>query len=274
MSSLPPPIASGRTADIYPWPDGRVLKLIKPGFAPFLADQEALGARIAYEATGLAPRPGEIIEVDGRRGVLLERISGPNLLEEFHRQPYRAAALARLLGELHARLHAATVPEELPQQRKRMLWKVEDRSPNLPADLKLRLQPLLLDLLDRLPDGDRLCHNDFHLQNVIRSPRGLVVVDWEPATRGSPVSDVADTCLKTRIVPRFVTGARGFLMRLALRSFEREYLRAYRAAGGGSLEGLEDWIAIHAALHLEADNRAEWPLWEQAARARLGRYLA
>lgn len=72
MPSLPSPIASGRTADIYPWPDGRVLKLIKPGFAPFLADQEALGARIAYQATGLAPQPGEIIEVDGRRGVLLE----------------------------------------------------------------------------------------------------------------------------------------------------------------------------------------------------------
>lgn len=267
---LPPPIASGRTAEIYPWPDGRVLKLIRPGFPPFLADQEERGARIAYQITGCAPQPGPLLEIDGRRGVLLERISGPTVMAELDRRPYRVVAFARLLGGLHARLNAAAAPE-LPSQRERVLWMLEDRSPNIPADLK----PSLLRLLERQPDGDRLCHGDFHTYNVILSPRGPVVVDWEPATRGSPAGDVAETCLSTRRSTARLPGPRGILYRFIGRLFNAAYLRAYRRASAywrcDPLEGLEDWIAIRAALHMQADNRAEWPMLERILRARLAK---
>lgn len=53
MAQPAAPIAAGRTAEIYAWGEDRILKLIRPGFPPYLADQEwryssaawALGAR-------------------------------------------------------------------------------------------------------------------------------------------------------------------------------------------------------------------------------------
>lgn len=260
MTTLPPPIASGRTAEIYPWPDGRVLKLIRPGFPPILADQEQRGARIAYQAFGCAPQPGELVEVDGRRGVVLERISGPNMLEEVERHLYRIFQYAHQLGQLHARMHAVQV-SDLPSQHQRFARQLGE-SPYIDP----RLKPVLLAALQHLPDGDRLCHGDFHLFNVILSPRGPVVVDWEPSTVGSPVADVAGTVLKTRSLTSYRGGLRGFLDRRLPGIFNAIYLRGYRQVSGAALPGLADWIAIRAALCLFEDNRPQWPLYHKVLR--------
>jgi hypothetical protein len=40
MSFLGIPLAAGRTAEIYLWEEGFILKLIRPGFPAHLADQE------------------------------------------------------------------------------------------------------------------------------------------------------------------------------------------------------------------------------------------
>jgi hypothetical protein len=53
-------------------------------------------------------------------------------------------------------------------------------------------QENLLLLLKDLPDGDRLCHGDFHPWNIIASGKEVVVVDlagrlrWQPGSGRVP----------------------------------------------------------------------------------------
>src|SRR5262249_59440484 len=56
-----------------------------------------------------------------------------------------------------------------------------------------------LALPDTLPAGDRLCHGDFHLGNMIGTWAHAEVIDWGDATRGDPLADVARTDLLHRV---------------------------------------------------------------------------
>jgi hypothetical protein len=48
----------------------------------------------------------------------------------------------------------------------------------------------LLAELAGLPDGDRLCHGDFHPWNILGPAARPLVIDWTSASRGSPAADV------------------------------------------------------------------------------------
>jgi hypothetical protein len=110
MSPLGVPIATGRTAEIYAWENGCILKLTRLGFPAYLADQEWRQATAAWELGARAPRPVKLIEVEGRRGVALPRVDGPILTRVLQRAPWRMDSLARLLGRLHAELHRLSAP--------------------------------------------------------------------------------------------------------------------------------------------------------------------
>jgi aminoglycoside phosphotransferase (APT) family kinase protein len=87
-------------------------------------------------------------------------------------------------------MHACRVDDDaLPMLKRRL--EVQLTSPLVPSELA----EVAKKRLDALPDGDALCHGDFHPANVMRSPSGPVVIDWPNATRGAPEGDVARTLL-------------------------------------------------------------------------------
>ena len=82
------PIAIGFTAEIYAWHAGQVLKLFNPGISRSSVETEANLTRIVY-ATGLpVPAVGEIVEIDGRYGLELERVDGITMLQAFTQKPW------------------------------------------------------------------------------------------------------------------------------------------------------------------------------------------
>ncbi len=262
------PVASGRTAEIFALDQDRVVKLLREGFPAVLVDQEALGTRAAHRAGIGAPEPGEIVEIGGRRGLILERVEGPTLVQVVSRRPHLLVKYSRLLGRLHAQMHAASAPD-LPSQKGRYIWQV-NHAARLPADIK----GAVLKMLEVLPEGDRLCHGDFHPENVILSRRGPVILDWEPAMRGDPAGDVATTCLWIRSVRTYFTGVLGWLLDLSGRISEPAYLSEYRKFAGGGLDRLEDWIMVRAATRYSEEERANFDWFERLIRKRLGRNQA
>lgn len=44
-----------------------------------------------------------------------------------------------------------------------------------------------------MPDGNQLCHGDFWGGNILMSPRGEVIIDWNRACYGNPLADLART---------------------------------------------------------------------------------
>lgn len=159
---------------MFAWEDGKVLRLLRAAGVPVPA--------VFGRADAL-----------GRPGLVMERIDGPDLLSLVSRQPWRIFPGARACGELHARMHAAIAPETLSPLK----WRLRGAllSPLVPP----YLGGPAAECLEALPDGDALCHGDFHPANVLMGRRGPVVIDWPNASRGDPEADVARTLLILRL---------------------------------------------------------------------------
>ncbi|HDS29201.1 MAG TPA: aminoglycoside phosphotransferase family protein, partial [Candidatus Acetothermia bacterium] len=103
-----------------------------------------------------------------------------------------------------------------------------------------------------LPEGDRICHGDFHPDNVLMTSRGPMIIDWGPATAGHPAADVAWTILLFRYAgvppgtPRGIRALLAALRRLMLRT----YLRTYARCGGLSRKEIQPWLLPVAILRL------------------------
>src|SRR4030042_5391802 len=132
--SLSAPIALGFTAEIYAWHAGQVLKLFNSGISRDTVQYEAHLAQIVH-ATGLpSPAVGEIIEIDGRFGLELERLEGISMLQALTRQPWKLRYFARQLAELQVDMHQCQVPE-LPSLSERLTRKIA-RAEKLPEPVR------------------------------------------------------------------------------------------------------------------------------------------
>ncbi len=180
------PLALGRTAEIYAWEEGRVLKLFFDWFE--LGDiefEQKLNNNI--HASGLpVPAPGEIIQVNGRNGLIYARIDGLNMWETLGKQPWRLMEFARTTAKLQAEMHANPTRPNIPSQRHRLEYKI------LHAEiLPQALKEAALAELAWLPDGESICHGDFHPGNILITCKRAVVIDWIDASIGNPLADVA-----------------------------------------------------------------------------------
>jgi uncharacterized protein (TIGR02172 family) len=256
------PIAVGRTAEIYTWEGGRILKLLRPGFPPGLIKQEEVITTAIYQAGIAAPKIYSVVEVNGRPGIVYERIDGPSLTGLIERHPFRLREHAALLARLHAAIHTHTfsrAPEGSPRQKKILAQQVQ-AAEVLPEAVR----KAVLSLLDRLPDGDVLCHNDFHPWNVLMGPGGPVIIDWESASLGSLCADVARTTL-TVALARPAEGFPNFWMKnlaaFYLRAFTSVYLAHYRLFAQDRLADLRAWQTVQAAAKVQWEAPANQRMW-------------
>ena len=61
-----------------------------------------------------------------------------------------------------------------------------------------RKEDLLAGIAD-MPDGDRLCHGDFHPRNILGDASQPVIIDWPDARRGDPAADVCRSWLLMKL---------------------------------------------------------------------------
>lgn len=237
------PIAQGRTADVYGWEHGQVLKLFHEWVTREAVAHELAVSR-AVQETGLpVAEVGEIVEVEGRRGILYERVAGPTMLEVLQARPWTLWTLARRLAALQVAVHAVASVEGLPSQRKQLAERVQGVT-QLDAAFRRRL----LRALARMRQGERLCHGDFHPDNVILAARGPVIIDWLDATVGNPAGDVARTSvLAMGEVQKRETPWVG---KVQLRLFHRAYLRHMARLRPGVVEEAARWRSIVAAARM------------------------
>ena len=181
-------IGQGRDAEVYEYRDGRVLKLLRaPGRSAHVAFEVA--ALEAARSAGVpVPRVYEEVMVDGRPGLVMEHLQGSDLLTVIGRKPWLVFRSGRLTGEMHARINAARAPASLPS-----VMEVVSRG----LERLARSEPTLAEwvgcILAHLPDGDALCHGDFHPGQLILSGDRLAAFDWSGAKRGDPLFDYART---------------------------------------------------------------------------------
>ena len=102
-------IANGRTADVFALGESTVVKLYLAGRPRSVAANEFVIAQAVADAGIPTPNALELVEIDGRFGVVFERVTGPTVLEAVMEDPAQIMPLAAGMGELHARIHSAEV---------------------------------------------------------------------------------------------------------------------------------------------------------------------
>lgn len=145
--------------------------------------------------------------------LVMERIDGPTMLEALGRAPWKIAEHARILADLHKRLHEIAPPDFLP-----------------PAPVGA---------------GDRVVHLDLHPLNVLLGASGPVVIDWTAASLGDPAVDagIAWLLMASGDIPggRLRATALGWGRSFLVNGFVRQFDRAEIAR---VLPAVAEWKAL------------------------------
>lgn len=230
-------IGRGFTADVYAWGPGRVLKLFHQGPDRERTEREDRVTRAVHAAGLPVPKVHEVIQIDGRWGLVLERVEGPSMFDHVRARPWLLPWAVRLLAELHVRIHRCPAPPDLPTQRESIAARIGH------ARLTPGERATVLRRLAALPDGTAVCHGDFHPGNILLTRRGPVVIDWGRAARGHPLGDVAATArlIRTAPVPPWTAWPTHLLLRATRQILDRRYLAEYLRRAGGTRREVEAW---------------------------------
>ena len=237
-------LGEGRSAEVFAYGDGLVLKLDRPEWNGLSTFEASVLDALADAGLPVA-RPRGTVTVDGRDGVLLDRVDGPPLLQVLtDARPADLDALAARFVALQLHCNETTVPG-VPQLVPRLGVEIEA---SVPAGA---LRAELLDLLSRLDDGAQgVCHFDFHPLNVLVGPDGWVVIDWIMVGAGPSAADLARTLV---LWARRSSGP--------VRSFLRAVRREGLARRGLADDVLDAWVQVVAAARIAEGFEGEERDW-------------
>jgi aminoglycoside phosphotransferase (APT) family kinase protein len=160
----------------------------------------------------------------------MDRVSGATLGDRALTDPTAVGAVLGEMVRLQLLLHAAREPRLRPLKAK-LAEKI---------GLSRMADPALMDRLTAqlhdLPDGDSICHGDFHPFNIIGEGNSATIVDWLDATSGPPAADACRSYL--------------LLKQGAPAGFADAYLDRYTLAGGVERDAVLAWLPLLAAARL------------------------
>lgn len=249
--SLDQPIAQGHTADVYAWEDGFVLKLFHNWFPPEDVEYEFEIAKAVHASGVKSPAVKEMIQVQGRNGLIYERIDGETMLTLLKRTPCKVFYFGKLLAQFHIQMHSCDFNAEVPEQKQKIQNKIK-RADELPVYLK----PKLLNALEPLPTGNKVCHGDFHPDNILMTKDDSIVIDWIDASKGNPLADVA----RTSVLALGSASTLKLGMKLFIKLFHAVYLKEYFRLSPNGREEYQQWIPIVAGARL-SENITELDNW-------------
>jgi aminoglycoside phosphotransferase (APT) family kinase protein len=250
-------VGEGREAEVFAWDEGTVLRLLRRSSDPKRVEREAAAMRAAADGGVDVPNVYGTTMVEGRAGLIMERVDGPDLIALMGRRPWAVPRVARIVGRAQARMHDVVAPDNLPSLRDLVRRKID-----IAADLPAELADFALKKLDALPEGDRLCHGDFHPGNLLLGRDGPAVIDWTDATRGDPAADLARTRLLLRqgAVPEHMPALIRGLHAFGRGAFFRLYLRAYARERPIDDDLVDRWEVVRVADRVMEGIDAEQPV--------------
>ena len=226
-------LGSGKEAEVFEYGD-LALKLYRPGASKASPFREAANLAIIERHALPAPKVhGVDIHAD-RWGLLMDRAAGPSF-GDAAMSPSPRPVLDKM-ARLHRMIHEKP-GYGLPSLKTRLSMNIL-RADGLDAALRHRL----VQTLAGLPDGDRLCHGDFHPWNIHGKPDEVMIVDWLDACIGSSAADVC----RTYVLLRHVDPAMALL-----------YVDIYANLAEVETEEIFSWLPLMAAARLAEGVAAE-----------------
>jgi aminoglycoside phosphotransferase (APT) family kinase protein len=249
-------IGQGVTAEVFEYGDGRVLKLARPGIERWVLEHEARTTQAAFESGAPAPQVFEVVEHDGRIGIVYPRYEGETLLAKLIRGSVTPSQVGETMARVHHGLHAGAYQGDLVPFHAfvtRWLRGLEEKG------IEPDVVSIATKVLDELPRSGAVCHGDLHSDNILMTADGPVILDWLSAVSADPMVDLARQHLSLTILP--VEDPRPFAktydeMRPQIHS---AFLGTYSELAGTTvetlLERIRPFVPVMAALRLAEPTR-------------------
>lgn len=238
-------LSQGNTAEVYEIDEEKVLKLFRKGLPSILFRNEFEKTKIVSEIIDNSPKVYDTVNIGGRDGIIIERICGINMVEMMLKKAFSLKKQSQTLAKLHVALQKET-DKDLPKVKSSLLNNI-----NMAKELSDNEKSKLKDYLDNLPDGNALCHFDFHPGNVIMSGEKPMVIDWMTAAKGDPLSDAARTGLLLKYGVMMTANP---VVKAVVHSFQnmiyKSYIKEYLSLSGAAMSDIDRWELPVAAARL------------------------
>lgn len=175
-------IGEGNTADIYTIDNDKVVKLFKFGYSQNAVQQEYQNHSMVNSVMNNVPKIYEYIEENERFGYIMENVQGKSLASLM-----MDGQTFELAMDMFTRIHKEWLINTSDTAILYTEWMKNTLNKNtVTSDLLKRI--------NNLPQGNTLCHGDFHPYNIIVTPDNQpIVIDFANVCRGPKEYDIART---------------------------------------------------------------------------------
>ena len=185
-------IASGAQADIYK--DGsKAVKIFKKNERKIDVEQEANLQKLAFDYGLPVPEIFDVIEVEGKFGIVMEYIEGTPLGKILAEDNSKMEEYFFKSFEIQNNIHKIETGK-FPFMKDKL--KNHIISANELTDIE---KAKILVKLEKVSFDNKLCHGDFHVFNLILTSNGIKIIDWVCASTGNPDADIYRTFLLYRL---------------------------------------------------------------------------
>jgi len=224
-------IGKGRTATVYDYKEGKLVKLFEP-FIPKSAIERECNNALVINSLGVnSPKCFGLVHIDGKDGICYQYLEGITLLQHLEAINDFSFFLESFV-EIQQKINASTC-NNLNSYKEFLKMHVTSKN--------------LLKRIDDLPDSDHVCHGDYHPGNlIVNGEQEVFVIDFMNVCKGPKEYDIARTYFLTVLekVPN-----------PELQKAQEALGEAYLNASGVTLEQIQPYLdVIKSTREIELKN--------------------
>ncbi len=183
-------IGRGGVGTVYRIDDDTIIKVFREGTPLDEVRREIAMAKESFVLGMPTAISFDVVRVGSCYGLVYELLRADTLGVCINRQPERIEEFAILFSRLFQQMHAIEVPTDcnIPNVLEREEWAVRHISRYFDTESI----DILLRIVSRIPQGNRLLHGDLQTKNAMMDADGqLMLIDMGEVGYGHPVIDLA-----------------------------------------------------------------------------------
>lgn len=236
---------------LFDYGEGRFVKLFDKNIRKEDIKREFDNTLLVNQLTDRVVEAEEMIELEGQIGIVYKKYEGQTLLFTLEGDPSKLEDVAELFADIHHEFHQL---KGMGLRTQRAYYEEHiNRCKELLEDEKKQL----IDSIDDLPDGDTLCHGNYHLNNVLIGDE-YHIMGFSNTYAGHPMSDVAKACIILE-VPREISGTSNLVHEEITKKkslLSQRYLEHY---GSIDEKTLDSFVKLAAVTRLNEGEAIEIP---------------
>ena len=230
-------IGTGNTAIVYEWGSNKVLKLFHQGYPMEAIIREFKNASLIRDMDFPKPIAYKVIYCGEQAGIIYDRLDGESLLDWVIKTE-NAYKCAVYMARLHKKIIKYSI-SDVPNYKdflRRDIERVQD----------LKEREKALSIIDKLPDGNSLCHGDYHPGNIFIYNEKTAVIDFMNICHGPFLYDIARTVFLVEYTPV----PEEFKEREKILLFKKSLADLYLTQMNVSREMIQDYLSVITAARM------------------------